>query len=141
MVDFGQIPRNDVAANVYNLKKPKLSNLWCAGLSFAKVTSTVTKAPRNKKHGLLSSRSTGYDAVSFVLTFRQRSRMMVAMFMCTCRAVPCHVQCHAEKTVPNDPFLPQIFDGEEYSRALRYRYLLVQVSVWGTIVKGSSRIP
>ena len=28
-------------------------------------------------------------------------------------------KCHFETTVPNDPYLPQIFDGEEYSRALR----------------------
>lgn len=29
-------------------------------------------------------------------------------------------KCHAERKVPYDPYLPHIFDGEEYSRALRF---------------------
>lgn len=29
-------------------------------------------------------------------------------------------KCHAEKKVPYDPHLPHIFDGEEFSRALRF---------------------
>jgi len=29
-------------------------------------------------------------------------------------------KCHAERKVPYDPHIPHIFDGEEYSRALRF---------------------
>jgi hypothetical protein len=55
--------RNDQAANVYNLQRPKLATTWCAGLSFSK--------------------------------------------------------CHAEEAVPNDPNMKQMFDGEEWSKAVR----------------------
>jgi hypothetical protein len=55
--------RNDQAANMYGMEKPKLITTWCAGLSFSK--------------------------------------------------------CHAESTVPNDPNMKQMFDGEEWSKAVR----------------------
>ena len=29
-------------------------------------------------------------------------------------------KCHAEKKVPYDPHTPHIFDGEEFSRAIRF---------------------
>ena len=29
-------------------------------------------------------------------------------------------KCHAERKVPYDPHIPHIFDGEEFSRGLRY---------------------
>lgn len=95
--------RNQQATSAVHLERPLLSPLWAAGFSFSKCHAEIKVFLRNRMDNTIAWTRLLHRPPRTVMNDETAGRI-----------APLH-----SSQVPNDPSLPRIFDGEEFSKYAR----------------------